>query len=74
MTYDDRLDAKIREYNDAPIPLWQYTYDCLNDELKVGLREVDTKEDAELAIEALQDYLLDTLYYLKDEVKETDIA
>lgn len=60
---------------DEPITLWQYTYDCLSDELKrLGLPKVLTKEDAEEEIGNLSDHLLETLYYLKDEVKETDLA
>lgn len=61
--------------NEETITLWQYTYDCLSDELKkIGLPDVSTKEDAEEEIGNLSDYLLETLYYLKDEVKETDLA
>lgn len=73
--HDGWLESEIKSHTDAPIPLWKYTYDCLSDELrKLGLPDASTKHEAEEELDNLQSYIAETLIYLRDEVKESDLA
>lgn len=71
-SYDDYLNQQIRQYNDADVPLWDYTYQNARAH-HVGLDYAETKEEAEENLKDLIDELYDTLEYIEG-MKETDLA
>ena len=69
--YDAHLEQLFDDWN-AKDYLWHYTYLCLNDDLKVGLPDTDTREQALINIESLIDELTETYFLIKD-MDETEL-